>query len=137
MTTSGTIHVSCHCKATRIELPHPPTSAKECNCTFCAKAGAVWGYYAPDEVKIVSAEHDLIYSASDQINQHHFCGRCGGNTHGDSPDWASIYNMDGTLKEGAKGPMPKTRIFAVNMRMVDDFDVETLDVEKVDGRNNW
>jgi hypothetical protein len=55
-----TIHVTCHCGATKIELAEPPTSGGECNCTFCARTGAVWGYYDPKDVKIVSAEHDKV-----------------------------------------------------------------------------
>jgi hypothetical protein len=132
-----TIHLSCHCGGTKIELPHPPTSAKTCNCTFCAKSGAIWGYYAPGEVRIVAAAHDGVYSASNEMNLHHFCARCGGQTYGDSPDWASIYNADGTLKDGASGPIPTARTFGVNMRLADDFDIALLEVEAVDGRSNW
>lgn len=131
-----TIHVTCHCGATKIELAAPPESAGECNCTFCAKTGAVWGYYAPADVKIVSAEHDGVYSATG-LNLHHFCSKCGGNTYGDSPRWESIYNTDGTLKEGATAGVPTERIFGVNMRLADDFDLSTLEIRKMDGRNNW
>jgi hypothetical protein len=97
---------------------------------------AVWGYYKPEDVVILSAEHDSTYSASG-MNQHHFCTRCGGNTHGSSPDWASMYNNDGTLKEGQTQGVPTKRIMAINLRMVDDLDLSTLDVEKVDGRKSW
>ena len=26
-----------------------------CTCTYCSKSGALWGYYRPDEVRIVAA----------------------------------------------------------------------------------
>ncbi|KKB13535.1 aldehyde-activating protein [Devosia geojensis] len=132
-----TLIATCHCGATRIELPALPAEVKECNCTYCHRTGAVWGYYRPEDVRVVSAEHDAIYSASGPVNEHHFCAHCGGNTYGSSPDWASMYNNDGTLKEGMTEGMPTTRIFAINLRMVEDLDLATLDVVKVDGRNSW
>lgn len=131
-----TIHVTCHCGSTKIELPNAPESVGECNCTFCAKSGALWGYYDPGEVKIVSSEHDKVYSATG-LNLHHFCDTCGGNTYGDSPNWASLYNDDGTLKEGVAAGVPTARIFGVNMRLADDFDVASVAIRKMDGRNSW
>lgn len=128
---------TCHCGATKIELPNPPTSAKECNCSYCHRTGAIWGYYSPDEVKIIGAEHDAIYSASQMVNQHHFCAKCGGNTHGTSPDWASLYNDDGTLKPGMSTDLPSERIFGINLRMIDGLDLGQIEITPVDGRNAW
>ena len=127
---------TCHCKSTCIELPALPTSMKECNCTFCGRVGAIWGYYRPGEIRVLSAEQDAVYSASAGLNLHHFCRRCGCNTHGDSPDWASAYNADGTPKEGGGG-VPTQRILGVNMRMVEELDLGRIPIEKVDGRNSW
>jgi hypothetical protein len=131
-----TLIATCHCGATKIELPGLPAEVKECNCTYCQRTGAVWGYYKPEDVRVVSAEHDAIYAPSG-MNEHHFCAHCGGNTYGSSPDWASMYNNDGTLKDGATDVMPTARVFGVNLRMVDDLDLATLDIIKVDGRNSW
>jgi hypothetical protein len=127
---------ACHCGATKLELSSLPTDMKECNCTYCHRTGAVWGYYKPDEVRILSAEHDAVYSQSG-MNQHHFCTRCGGNTYGTSPDWASMYNNDGSLKEGMTGGVPAARVMGVNLRMIHDLDLSTLNIVKVDGRNSW
>lgn len=128
---------SCHCGATRIELPHAPLHAKECNCSYCARAGAVWSYFKPGDMRFLAQDADKVYSASNGMNQHHFCGNCGMQTWGDSPDWASMYNTDGTSKTGDQNAMPTARIHAVNLRLVDDLDWSKLEVEKVDGRNNW
>lgn len=127
---------SCHCGATKIEAP-VPTSATECNCSYCARTGAVWAYYAPDELTVVSQEDDRVY-APRGMNQHHFCGRCGMQTWGESPDWGSVYNADGTPKPGFEaGSMPTAKIRGLNLRLVDDLDWSKISVEKVDGRNNW
>lgn len=129
---------SCHCGATKIELPDAPAFAKECNCSYCARTGAVWGYYPPGAMTFMSNAGEKTYSASDGMNQHHFCGTCGMQTWGDSPDWASIYNNDGTPKDGfTPGSMPTERTYAVNLRLIDDLDWSTLVVEKVDGRSSW
>jgi len=131
-----TLTATCHCGATRIELAEMPKAMKACNCTFCHRTGAVWGYYDPADVKIISASHDQVYAPSG-LNHHHFCDQCGGNTHGSSPDWASMYNTDGTLKPGMTGGVPEARIAAVNMRMIIDLDLAAFDIETLDGRNNW
>ena len=133
-----TLIASCHCGATRIELPHAPAHAKECNCSYCARTGAVWGYYGKGDMRFLSQQGEKTYSASDGMNLHHFCGQCGMQTWGDSPDWASVYNNDGTPKEGyTAGSMPTERTYAVNLRLIDDLDWSAIAVEKVDGRKSW
>ena len=128
---------TCHCGDAKVRLPLTPVSAKSCNCSFCGRTGAVWAYFSPQEVEI-EALGALTYSASNGMNQHHFCGRCGMHVWGDSPDWASIYNADGTPKAGLEaGAMPETRIVGVNLRLVDGLDWSKIDVEAMDGRNNW
>lgn len=131
-----TLVANCHCGATTIELPGLPAEIKECNCTFCQRTGAIWGYYKPEEVRVLSASHDAIY-APRGMNKHHFCGHCGGNVFGSSPDWASMYNNDGTLKAGMDEGIPTTEVLGVNLRMVDDMDFSSLNIAKVDGRNSW
>jgi hypothetical protein len=132
-----TLTATCHCGGTRIELPRLPERRLECNCTYCAKTGAVWGYFGAGEMKFVKDEHDRIYTKSG-ANNHHFCSRCGMQTWGDTPDWSEVYNFDGTPKDGhAAGDMPTGRSYAVNLKLLDDFDISNLTAEKVDGRNNW
>ncbi len=127
---------TCHCGATRIELPRAPVLAKRCNCTYCARAGAVWAYYPAGELRVLASEGERTYAPTG-LNIHHFCGTCGMQTWGDSPDWASLYNADGTPKDGYPNAMPTARIHAVNMNLVDGFDLTTIPVEELDGRNSW
>lgn len=126
----------CHCGATQIGLPQLPERAGECNCTFCSRTGAVWGYYKPGELDIFSDSSGKFYSASGNGNEHHFCANCGIQTWGVSPDWSSAYNDDGTPK-GAPGAMLTGQIFAVNLRLIDDFDWSSITIDQMDGRNNW
>ncbi|MCP8883921.1 GFA family protein [Devosia sp. XJ19-1] len=132
-----TLTASCHCGATRIALPSQPSEAKSCNCSYCARTGAVWAYYRPDELEFLSRGGETTYS-SRGVNLHHFCATCGMQTWGDSPDWASLYNADGTPKQhGGEGAMPTERIYAVNLRLIDDLDWSAVKIEQMDGRKNW
>lgn len=132
-----TLTATCHCGDTRITLSRRPTEAKSCNCSFCDRTGAVWGYFQPGQIT-VEATDEKTYSASGGMNRHHFCGRCGMQTWGDSPDWASAYNADGTPKPGFDaGTVPQARIVGVNLRLIDGLDWSTVEVEKLDGRANW
>ena len=45
-----TIIATCHCGATRIELPHLPRRQQGMQLQLCPKTGAIWGYYTPEEV---------------------------------------------------------------------------------------
>ena len=132
-----TLLAKCHCGATQITLPHPPRRAGACNCTFCARTGAVWGYFGPGELTITTGDTDRIYSARGNGNAHHFCSQCGLHTFGVSPDWASLYNADGTPKGGDATAFPTTQIYAVNLRLIDDFDWSSVEIEEMDGRNSW
>jgi len=127
----------CHCGATQIELPHLPHAAKQCNCSYCARTGAVWGYYAAGELDFRTNADDRMYSASGGLNRHHFCGTCGMQTWGDSPDWASMYNIDGTPKDPEQTGIPSQRTYAVNLRLIDDLHWSSIVVEQVDGRKSW
>lgn len=131
------LKASCHCGDTQITLSRPPVEAKSCNCSFCARTGAVWAYYSPDEITVEQTEQKT-WSASGGMNRHHFCSRCGMQTWGDSPDWASAYNADGTPKPGFEpGTVPEARMAGINLRLVEDLDWSTVAVEEVDGKNNW
>lgn len=127
---------SCHCGGTRIALPHIPDTANSCNCSFCQRTGAVWAYFHEGELDFLALDGDKVYSASDGVNQHHFCSHCGIHTWGSSPDWSSAYNADGTPK-GEPGVVPTRRSFAVNLHALDALDWSRVVVEKMDGRNNW
>lgn len=130
------IIATCHCGHTKIEVPYLPTSVTQCNCTFCSRTGALWGYYDEGELNLLSQVDDKVYSASG-MNLHHFCSNCGLQTWGDSPDWGSVYNIDGTSKTAEPHPMPTKRKYAINLRLVDDLDLSSLSIEQVDGRHSW
>jgi hypothetical protein len=123
-----TVIATCHCGGTSIELPDAPTHATECTCTYCTKSGGLWAYYPPEAPRIVSDAHRGEYSATG-VNRHFFCAKCGCTTYGISPDWSEA-DIGGT-------GIPERTKFAVNVRLLDDFDMATLTVDRIDGRNLW
>jgi hypothetical protein len=127
---------SCHCGATKFELTSIPTEAHRCNCTYCQRAGALWVEVQKDELKFLSQNDEATYAPSG-LNVHHFCGKCGNQTWGHNPNWSTIYNNDGTLKQGATEGVPTERQYMVNLNLVDGFDFAALKIEDLDGRNNW
>lgn len=132
MTTIAT----CHCGGTKIELPDAPTHATSCTCTFCTKTGGLWAYYAPEAPKILSDTHRGEYTASG-FNMHYFCANCGCTTYGISPDWTDMNIGWDKGDEMPAAAIPEKKRFAVNVRLLDDFDLRSLTIEEIDGRNLW
>ena len=119
---------TCHCGSTKLEVPHAPTGATACTCTFCSKTGGLWGYYQPEELTIISEEHGGIYNPKG-FNEHHFCAKCGCTTYGITPDWSEADIGANTMPSGKK--------IGLNIRLFDDFDVASVPVQTIDGRNLW
>ncbi len=119
---------TCHCGATRIKVDRLPEQATACTCTFCAKRGALWGYYQPGELRVVAEGPATIYARSSGV-EHHSCAICGCTTYTLAPDWAA-------LPEGAD-PAEAPKKPQLNLRLLDDVDVAELPVVTVDGRNLW
>lgn len=119
-----TVTGTCHCGATRFTIP-VPAEATACTCTFCTKRGALWAYYWPREVTIEKAEHRGTWGA-ETTNKHHFCTVCGCGTWSEAPDWT------------APDPFaPEAQKVQFNIRLLDDFDIASVPVTVIDGRNLW
>lgn len=119
------VHGSCHCKTIAFEVNQPPPSVTRCNCTFCSKRGVLWAYFAPDQVKFTSHEHDVVYSKEGSPIRHHHCAVCGCGTYTESPEWIDFQ------------PHPTRTRIGINARLLDDFDIDSLPIEFLDGRNLW
>ena len=70
---------SCHCGAVTIRVASLPTELNDCQCEHCQKRGALWGYYAPDQVEISGPTS--VYLWNKRILEFHFCATCGMTTH--------------------------------------------------------
>ena len=117
-----TIKGGCHCGAIQWQAP-VPTRLARCNCSYCDRTGAEWGYCKPDEFKLITTPKRLsAYQLGTYTAVHFHCGNCGCATHGTTPDYS-------TGKPDFEHP-----IVAYNVRMAHEFDRSALPVDLHDGR---
>jgi hypothetical protein len=117
---------SCHCGATQFELSAAPARLTSCTCSFCAKRGALWSYHAPGEFKLLTARDRVsTYQWGTYTMEHHHCAICGCGTYSEGPEW-----VDGK-------PDFSRRTIIINARLLEDFDLDAVHVQVVDGKNLW
>jgi len=120
-----TIKGSCHCKATTFEVSYAPENVTHCTCSFCSKRGALWAYYTPADVKILTDTAHATYQWGSKTVKHNFCATCGCTTYTETPDWS-------TGKPDFDNPK-----VSINSRLFDDFDLDKVEVVVIDGKNLW
>jgi hypothetical protein len=119
------IRGNCHCGATAFELKEAPTSVTRCTCTFCAKRGALWAHYRPEQVTFTSKSELSYYSTRPDVQKHYFCSKCGCTTFSDTPVWENFEMVEGK------------RNCSINARLLEDIDVDAIPVTVIDGKNLW
>lgn len=118
-----TVKASCHCGATQFTVETAPEQVAGCNCSFCSKRGALWAYYTPAQFKLTTARDRVsTYQWGTYTVQHHHCGVCGCGTYSESPDWST-----------GKPDFSNPRI-GVNARLFDDFALEAVPVQMMNGK---
>ncbi len=108
----------CHCGAVRYEVTMSLEQTVSCNCSICTKAGFLLGFVPADQFKLVSGEDSLRDYQFNKKRAHHvFCTTCGirSFSHGMSPDGKDMR--------------------VINLRCLDDIDLESLNPRKIDGRS--
>ncbi len=86
-TASGapvTLTGQCHCGAVRFDvtLSEGLASARRCNCSLCAKRGAVAVTARHDGLTLLAGADKLAtYRFNTGVAEHHFCTICGIYTH--------------------------------------------------------
>jgi len=115
------LSLSCLCGQVELDLERRPDFVNECNCTLCAKSGARWGYFHPDEVEIEGVTHGYRRDDKpDPAAEVHFCPACGSTTHF-------------VLTERAAARFGNTML-GVNMALADEADLAGLELRFPDGR---
>jgi hypothetical protein len=121
-----TLKGSCHCGATKFEVTEAPSSVTRCTCSICSKRGALWAYYTPEQFELETPEENIAtYKWRTKTVNHNFCPTCGCTTFSVSPDWS---------KGEPDFDHPK---IGVNARIFDNFDIDAVPVEVIDGKNLW
>mgnify|MGYP003122211775 CR=1 FL=1 len=98
---------SCHCGAVRWEAPDWPDWLTVCNCTYCRKAGALWGEVDPEAAELTARTPQQAYVFGDKTLTIHRCAKCGIATHWTSRDPAEPRRMKINFTT-ARDPVPDT-----------------------------
>lgn len=75
---------SCHCGAVQftVQLSDGINTASRCDCSFCAKRGAVAVTAPKDGITYTAGqEHLTLYQFNTGVAKHYFCKICGIYTH--------------------------------------------------------
>ena len=119
----------CHCGDIVFSIDGEiPAKVTRCTCSVCAKHGALYAYYRPEQFRVsaAAAESDAIYRWNTRQVAHHFCARCGSLTYIVSPAYGHDRSWDGV-----------TRRIGASARLFDGFDAAEAPVDVIDGRHLW
>ena len=107
---------SCHCGKVTFEFSNPIKGALECNCSICRRKGALWHVADNEHFTLLSGKDDLlVYRFGTKVAKHFSCKHCGISTF--------------------SNPRLAPSMWAVNLRCVDDIDVDALRRQQFDGAN--
>ena len=111
-------HGSCHCGRVRYEVEGEVGGALACNCSICSRKGSLLWFVPRARFRLLTPEDQAAtYTFGEHVIRHRFCPVCGIHTHG-----------EGTDPQGQ--PMA-----AVNLRTLEDFDLDAVPVQHFDGRS--
>jgi hypothetical protein len=109
---------SCHCGRVRFEVEGEVDSGLACNCSMCARRGSLLWFVPHEKLRLLSDEDAAAtYTFHKHVIRHRFCATCGIHPYG-----------EGTGPDGA-------RMAAINLRTLEDFDLDAVPVQHFDGRS--
>lgn len=111
---------TCHCGAVEIEvtLADGLSTARRCDCSFCARRGAIMVTVRPGDLTVIKGADNLShYQWNTHTAKHWFCRTCGIYTHHQRRSNPNEYGVNVGILEG------------INPR-------ELTDVPWTDGRNH-
>lgn len=109
---------SCHCGRISFEVEGELDGAMACNCSICSRKGSLLWFVSSGQLQVQADEADIAtYTFNRHVIRHRFCRTCGIHPFG-----------EGTDPEG-------NRMAAINIRCLEDVDLEKVRVERFDGRS--
>ena len=108
----------CHCGRVRYEVEADIDEVMSCNCSMCQKRGSLLSFVPEQQFTLLSGGDDLTdYQFNKKIIHHLFCSTCG-------------------VASFARGVAPDgSEMVALNVRCLDDIDLDALPVKRIDGRS--
>lgn len=118
MAETNTYTGGCHCGQVRFEVEADLSSVIACNCSICSKMGYLLAFVAAEKLTLLSGEDKLAdYQFGKKQVHHLFCSGCGVRSFG-----------RGTAPDGQE-------MYAINVRCLDDVDLDALTITPVDGKS--
>lgn len=107
---------SCHCGKIKYRLDEAmPTEGLVCNCSICRRKGFIHHFTTPDKFTLDADRDDIaVYLFNKHAIHHQFCKTCG-------------------CAPFAEGESPQGAMVEINLRCVDDIDIDALTITKIDG----
>ena len=110
---------ACHCGLVRIDVPERPAALVLCNCSICRRNGALWAFYAREDVQVTGhPAHTSGYVWGARTITTFRCTGCGSVTH-----WEPL------ASEGRK--------FGINIRNFDPHEIGDVRLRRFDGADAW
>ena len=107
---------SCHCGQVQFEADCDLSKTMECNCSICTNKGAIYSPAINNKLKITQGKDSLtLYQFGTKTAKHHFCKHCG------------IHPF--------VNPRISPTLWVVNVRCLNNIDLENMDPEIFDGKN--
>lgn len=94
---------TCHCRAVELDvtLTEGPEKVRRCDCSFCARRGAIAVSAPIDGVKIVEGSDNLtLYQWGTKTAKHYFCKTCGIYTHHQKRSNPNEFGVNVAILEG-------------------------------------
>jgi len=109
---------SCHCGRVAFEVEGMVDRSMACNCSMCRRRGSLLWFVPRERLQLLTPEADVAtYRFHKHVIAHRFCPNCGIHVYG-----------EGQAPDGK--PMA-----AVNIRCIEDIELETVPVTQFDGRS--
>lgn len=106
----------CQCGKVRYEVELEIGKAVSCNCSRCGRLGSLLAFAPKAAFKLTAGEDATTeYQFNEHVIHHLFCSTCGIQSY----SW-------GTGPDG-------TEMVAINVRCLDDVDLDAFEVMKYDG----
>jgi hypothetical protein len=108
----------CQCGAVRYEVTADLDQSISCNCSRCARLGAVLTFAPVEAFTLLAGDGAMTdYQFNHRVIHHLFCATCG-------------------IESFARGKGPDgVEMVAINVRCLDGVDVDALTPARFDGRN--
>lgn len=105
---------SCHCGAVRFEVDMSLDHVRSCDCSICRKRGALIHRVEENDLRILSPLAEMsLYQWHTRTARDYFCPTCG------------ILPF--------RRPRTAPEMWAVNVRCLDDVDLNAIPVDQVHG----